>query len=215
MTADGSLTLFVPELMEHYHSTHGAVQESRHIFITAGLGLFSAKQEVSVLEIGFGTGLNAFLSMTDAEKNSQKIFYTAVDNLPLAESHYSLLNYPEVTGFPGYAPQFRKLHTYPWDVPFHVTEYFVLEKVLSDIGSCKFSQNKYDLVYFDAFGPDVQPELWKEAIFIELFKGLKPGGILVTYSAKGSVRRALKSAGFVIEKLPGPKGKREMTRAKK
>jgi tRNA U34 5-methylaminomethyl-2-thiouridine-forming methyltransferase MnmC len=215
MTADGSLTLFVPGLNEHYHSTFGAVQESRHIFIEAGLGSFASRKEVSVLEAGFGTGLNAFLSMIEANKKSQTIFYSSIEAFPLNEKFYSTLNYPEVTGFPEYRSLFLQLHASPWNDPVQITEHFYLEKIHADLESQKFDPERFDLIFFDAFGPDVQPELWKEAIFMELYKTLRPGGLLVTYSAKGSVRRAMKSAGFTIEKLAGPKGKREMTRARK
>jgi tRNA U34 5-methylaminomethyl-2-thiouridine-forming methyltransferase MnmC len=212
MTEDGSMTFYVPDLKEHYHSMFGAVQESRHVFIGAGLGSFASHKELTILEIGFGTGLNAFLSMAEAEKNGKRLFYTAVELFPLDESHYSKLNYPEVSGLTEYTDLFGKLHSSPWNVPVQITEGFCLEKVHGDIKSCVFDPERFHLIFFDAFGPDVQPELWKEAIFMELYKALKPGGILVTYSAKGSVRRAMKSAGFSIEKLPGPKGKREMTR---
>ncbi|MCX6245785.1 MAG: tRNA (5-methylaminomethyl-2-thiouridine)(34)-methyltransferase MnmD [Bacteroidetes bacterium] len=215
MTEDGSLTFYVPDLKEHYHSTFGAVQESRHVFIQAGLGSFASQKEVSILEIGFGTGLNAFLSLAETKKNGQRLFYAAVELFPLDESHYSKLNYPEVTGFTEYKELYHKLHSSPWNVPVQITELFCLEKLQADICNWKSDPEKFNLIFFDAFGPDVQPELWKEAIFTELYKTLKPGGILVTYSAKGSVRRAMKSAGFGIEKLPGPKGKREMTRAMK
>jgi len=215
MTADGSLTLFVPGLNEHYHSIFGAVQESMHIFIEAGLGSFASRKEVSVLEVGFGTGLNAFLSMIEAGKKSQRILYSSIEAFPLEEKLYSTLNYPDVTGFPEYQSLFFRLHTSPWNEPVQITDHFCLEKIHASLEIRKFDPERFDLIFFDAFGPDVQPELWKEAIFMELYQTLKPGGVLVTYSAKGSVRRAMKRAGFTIEKLPGPKGKREMTRARK
>jgi tRNA U34 5-methylaminomethyl-2-thiouridine-forming methyltransferase MnmC len=168
-----------------------------------------------VFEAGFGTGLNAFLSMVEAGKNGQKIFFSSIENFPLDEQLYSTLNYPEVAGFPEYRPLFLRLHTTPWNKPAQITDLFCLEKILADLKNRQFKPAKFDLIFFDAFGPDVQPELWTEAIFLESYQSLNQGGVLVTYSAKGSVRRAMKSAGFTIEKLPGPKGKREMTRARK
>jgi tRNA U34 5-methylaminomethyl-2-thiouridine-forming methyltransferase MnmC len=213
MTADGSTTLFVPGLNEHYHSTFGAVQEAKHIFMDAGLGSFAENPEVDILEIGFGTGLNAFLTMTEAGKSGKEIRYVSIEAFPLDETIYTKLNYPEVTGFPEYRSVFLRMHSSPWNKPVQITEYFRLEKIHAQVETSFFVHEMADLVFFDAFGPDVQPELWKEAIFSKLFESLKPGGILVTYSVKGIVRRAMMQAGFKVEKLPGPTGKREITKA--
>ena len=212
-TADGSHTLFVPELNEHYHSTYGAIQESRHIFIEAGFKQIIINQPViRILEVGFGTGLNAFLSLLEADKSGKTIHYTAIEPFPLEPAIIKLLNYPELLGA-STASLFKMLHEAVWNREMQITDHFVLYKVLHDLKNIKLQSSFFDVVYFDAFGPEVQPELWTEEIFRKIFSSIKKKGILVTYSAKGSVRRALKNAGFTMEKLAGPAGKREITRA--
>lgn len=213
ITEDGSTTLFIPELNEHYHSIHGAVQESMHIFIREGCGQirhFPAR----IFEAGFGTGLNAFLTYLVSEKEGKSIHYTAIEKYPLEDRLISLLNYPERTD-PAKAAVFHALHDVPWEQDIRISEHFTLHKMKSDLRKVQLQDVSYDLVFFDAFGPDVQPELWTEEIFLMLYQSMKEGACLVTYSAKGLVTRALKAAGFNIEKLPGPPGKREMTRATK
>ena len=213
VTSDGSHTLFVPELNEHYHSTYGAIQESRHIFIEAGFKQIIDDQPVlRILEVGFGTGLNAFLSILEANKTEKTIHYTAIEPFPLEPAIVKLLNYPELLGNSS-ASLFKMLHEVVWNREIQVTDHFVLYKVLNGLKNIDLKSNSYDLVYFDAFGPEVQPELWTEEIFRKIFLTLRERGILVTYSAKGSIRRALKNSGFSVEKLPGPAGKREITRA--
>jgi tRNA U34 5-methylaminomethyl-2-thiouridine-forming methyltransferase MnmC len=213
ITEDGSTTLFIPELNEHYHSIHGAVQESMHIFIREGYAQirnFPAR----IFEAGFGTGLNAFLTFLVSEKERKSIYYSAIEKFPLEDHLVSLLNYPEKTD-PAKAEIFHALHDAPWEQDIRISEYFTLHKMQGDLRKVQLLDESYDLVFFDAFGPDVQPELWTEEIFRMLHKSMKEGASLVTYSVKGSVTRALKAAGFSLQKLLGPPGKREMTRATK
>jgi tRNA U34 5-methylaminomethyl-2-thiouridine-forming methyltransferase MnmC len=212
LTQDGSHTLFVPELNEVYHSRFGAIRESKQVFIEAGLHYFHSPGQLSILEIGFGTGLNAFLTMMEAAGNGLFISYTSLEDYPVDVSVYSLLNYPEISGYSEMRPDFIQLHSSPWNKPVNITPFFALTKVHDRLETFHPEPESHELIYFDAFGPDIQPELWTENIFRKMYETLKPGGILTTYSAKGSVRRAMKTAGFGIEKLPGPPGKREITR---
>jgi tRNA U34 5-methylaminomethyl-2-thiouridine-forming methyltransferase MnmC len=203
----------MPEIKEHYHSIHGALQESLHIFIREGyrhLRKFPAR----IFEAGFGTGLNAFLTFLISEKEGKSIHYSAIEKFPLEDPIIRLLNYPEKTD-PARAEVFRSIHEVPWGLDIRLSENFTLHKMKGDLREVQFQEASFDLVYFDAFGPDVQPELWTEEIFRKLYLSMKDDASLVTYSVKGSVTRALKASGFSIEKLPGPPGKREMTRATK
>ena len=213
LTEDGSSTLFIPELNEHYHSTFGAVQESRHIFIHEGYEHIRTSP-VRIFEAGFGTGLNAFLTFLASEKEGKTVHYTTIEKFPLDDSIVHLLNYPQIV-HPANADIFQALHTAEWNRDTRISDHFTLHKMTGDIRNVKLDENFFDLVYFDAFGPNVQPELWTEEIFQMLYKAMREGSCLVTYSVKGSVRRALRAAGFTLEKLPGPPGKREMTRATK
>lgn len=212
-TADGSNTLFVPELNEHYHSTFGAVQESRHIFISEGL-LRTDKEinPLNIFEMGFGTGLNAFLTLLEAERSSRPINYSCIEKFPVSPDLISQLNYPQCTEG-CQREKYISLHDAPWNEEVEISGNFILKKIEGDILNWKFPSESCDLVYFDAFGPEVQPELWSEVIFRKLWVMMKPFSILLTYSAKGSVRRALNTAGFSVEKIPGPPGKREIVRA--
>ena len=215
-TADGSQTLFVPSLNEHYHSIHGAVQESEIVFLQNGLRFTAKKLEViNLLEIGFGTGLNALLTAIEAKKLKIRVNYVGIDPYPLPAEIAKKLNYVEHIGSPEALGYFNKLNEAHWSYPSFLSDYFVLNKIHAALEEVSFKENSFNLVYFDAFGPDVQPEMWTEHIFGILYKCLAEGGILVTYSCKGTVKRALKKAGFSIEKLPGPAGKREVLRAKK
>lgn len=214
-TADGSTTLHIPEWDEQYHSKHGAINEAIHVFINAGLHnwvLNNITAPISILEIGFGTGLNAFLSLIEAEKNKLSINYTGIEAYPLEEKEIKSLNYTsELRMSPDV---FVKLHQVAWESKEEITPYFHLrkqKKLFSEIDDIGL----YDLIYFDAFGIRVQPELWSQDIFSRMFKSLKTNGILVTYAANGSARRAMMSVGFDVEKIPGPPGKREMLRALK
>ena len=215
ITSDGSHTLFVPELNEHYHSTFGAVQESMLVFIQSGFDKINKTiVPVHILEMGFGTGLNAFLTCIEADKSSRQVHYTGMEKFPLSDKIIKQLNYPEILD-PSFFEIFRLLHHVAWDQEIRITANFTLHKIEKGIHEVFLNPETFDLVYYDAFGPEVQPELWTDEIFRKIASAMKPDGILVTYSAKGSVRRALKSAGFEVEKLPGPTGKREITQATK
>jgi tRNA U34 5-methylaminomethyl-2-thiouridine-forming methyltransferase MnmC len=213
LTDDGSSTLFNPELNEHYHSTFGAVQESRHIFIQEGYEHMRTSP-LRIFEAGFGTGLNAFLTFLESEKEKSSIHYTAIEKFPVENHLVRLLNYPQMIN-PAKAEIFQVMHDAPWNQDTRLSENFTLHKIHGDLREVNLEDGSYDLVYFDAFGPAVQPELWTEDIFRMLYQSMKAGSCLVTYSVRGSVKRALKAAGFSVEKLPGPPGKREMTRATK
>jgi tRNA U34 5-methylaminomethyl-2-thiouridine-forming methyltransferase MnmC len=212
-TRDGSHTLFVPELNEHYHSVFGAISESRHIFIEAGLHYISQKSnKINILEIGFGTGLNALLTFIEAEKNGLYIDYQAIELYPLPEGIYLKLNYPEYIHEENCKEVFQQIHSCPWNQNIKLSSHFSLMKMKRSLKDYLPGKQYFDLVYFDAFGPDVQPEMWTSEVFDQMASALKKGGVLVTYSTKGSVKRNLKEAGFSIEKLPGPVGKREILR---
>ncbi len=215
MTEDGSTSLFVASLDEQYHSIHGAIQESMHVFIRAGLQEKLQQQaDISILEMGFGTGLNTLLTLVEAGKFPYKINYTAIEKYPLPEAIYTQLNYGTLIQVPDANGLFMQLHKAEWNNEIRIQQDFYLKKIDKDLADCIFDE-KFDLIYYDAFAPSVQPELWTKDIFDKLYNALHKNGILVTYCAKGSVKRTLKEAGFTIEPLPGPIGKREMTRARK
>ena len=218
-TDDGSFTLYVPEMDEHYHSTKGALTEARHIFIEMGLKHSSASHP-HILEIGFGTGLNAFLTLLAAEEIGKRVHYTGIERFPLGEETIRALDYPHLINAERAADYYR-MHQVAWEKDEPVTEWFTLHKMENDFTSLfqqpasEFS-GAFDVIYFDAFAPEKQPEMWEQALFDSLYAALKPGGILTTYCAKGVVRRMLQAAGFTVERLPGPPGgKREILRATK
>lgn len=212
ITEDGSSSLFIEELDEHYHSVYGALQESQHVFINAGLKQkLSQPEDINILELGFGTGLNALLTCIEADENRKKINYTAIEKYPLDESVFSQLNYCSLLENNKCRHLFNSIHTSDWENVNTISEYFHLIKHKMDIEDISFV-NHFDLIYYDAFAPSAQPELWTWNIFQGMFNALKQNGFLVTYCAKGIVKRTMKSAGFIIEALPGPIGKREMTR---
>ncbi len=213
-TEDGSATLYVPELNEHYHSVHGAVQESLHVFIRAGVE-YSGKKELRIVETGFGTGLNAYLTLLHAHRNHFSITYHTLEKYPLSLEETRLLNYTEHTAEPeGLCGVFRKLHESPWETGVRLTPGFLLHKHQIDFREFCFTE-QFDVVFFDAFSPEVQPDLWNAIVFEKYLRALVPGGILVTYCVKGTVKQALRSVGFTVKRLPGPPGKREMLRAVK
>ncbi len=212
ITEDGSHTLYVPEIDECYHSTHGSVQESRLIFIQYGF-LESKKEEVNILEIGFGTGLNAFLTLVETKKLEKKVNYTAVELYPVETSKAILLNYPELIEN-SKRSDFEKLHTSEWNKWEEISPNFRLNKIKGDFTKTDFTDN-FDVIYFDAFSPEKQPEMWTTELFRKLYLCSSKNAILTTYCCKGAVKRAMKDAGFLVEKLPGPIGKREILRAKK
>ncbi len=212
-TEDGSSTLFVPELNEHYHSVKGARTESQHIFIDLGL---NASEAITphVLEIGFGTGLNALLTLEAAEKSRRKVHYTSMELYPLDWDTIEPLGYSN-------HPLFKEIHMAPWGRDVCITPYFTLCKLEEDATAptnhlSQITDGYYDLVYFDAFAPEKQPEIWSQELFSKIYVLLNREGILTTYCAKGAVRRMLQTAGFTVERLPGPPGgKREILRAQK
>ena len=215
-TSDGSKTIQIEDWDEQYHSIHGAIQESQHVFIKTGLHHFLNRnnpKDLTILEIGFGTGLNAFLTALVSDKQDIQIHYEGVEAYPVLTEELSQLNYASQIA-PNKQTLFDALHEVSWGELHPITSLFSLKKrqqFFSDISD----KNSFELIYFDAFGPRVQPELWTVSIFKSMFNALKNKGVLVTYSAKGSVRRALQTAGFVVERLEGPPGKREMLRATK
>lgn len=211
LTEDGSHSLKVPGLDETYHSKHGAIQESQHVFIKAGLESFNS-QDIIVFEMGFGTGLNAFLSYIYCRQNNIALRYFTLEKYPLSIEESRCLNYPEQLGEKRIV--FEKLHSDQWQKEILISKNFSLSKMKGDMLDTVLSL-EVDIVYYDAFGPNIQPGLWTEAIFRKMYNILSNRGLLVTYSAKGQVRRNLQSVGFTVERLPGPPGKREMLRATK
>lgn len=212
ITSDGSHTLFVPEIDECYHSTHGAIQESRHIFIEAALKK-TEKSVINVLEVGFGTGLNALLALVEAEGSDKSIHYTTLEKYPVAVEKALLLNYPAMIDVKN-KDVFEKLHSSAWNEMVEIVPFFEIEKIKCDFLEFQH-KSTYDIVFFDAFSPEKQPEMWTQNQFEKIYVHCNPGAILTTYCAKGIVRRALQNAGFVVERLPGPPGKREILRAVK
>ncbi len=213
ITSDGSSTIHLPEWNEQYHSKHGAIQEAKHVFIKSGLSLFMDKK-ISILEIGFGTGLNSFITFLEAPKFNLNINYVGVEAYPVAAEEIEKLNYVSELIAIDSKHIFNQMHKQEWEIKNELTPSFTFTKRKQFFNEIK-DTNSFDLIYFDAFGARVQPELWTESIFKTMFNALKNDGVLVTYSAKGSVRRAMQSVGFIVERLPGPPGKREMLRALK
>lgn len=214
-TGDGSYTLHIPEWDEQYHSKHGAIAEALHVFIKEGIYHWlsrNSEKAVSILEIGFGTGLNAFLTYLETEKNSFTVHYTAIEAFPLEVTEVQKLNYTSLLN--ASEELFLQMHRVPWEEIHGISEKFHFKKqqqFFSEISS----ENCFNLIYFDAFGIRVQPELWTEEIFGKMYTALKSNGVLVTYAANGNARRAMQAVGFKVERLPGPPGKKEMLRATK
>lgn len=210
ITSDGSTSIHLPEWEESYHSKHGAIQEAQHVFIKNGLSLCKG-QSVSVLEIGFGTGLNAFITFLESIKNNQNIEYVGVEGFPISTDEVVQMNYVNQLNASQFEAEFKTMHISDWEENVTISETFRLTKrkqLFNDIND----KNQFDIIYFDAFGYRVQPELWSVEIFTKMFEALKEGGILVTYACRGPIKNAMKEAGFKIEKLAGPPGKREMLR---
>jgi len=212
-TSDGSTTIYIPEWNEQYHSIHGAIQEANHVYIQHGLN-YKTINEIAVLEIGFGTGLNSFMTFLEAQEKKLFIEYVGVEAYPILEEELLKLNYVAELDATPFTEIFESFHSCSWEEKHQITPNFSLLKRKQFFHEID-DENKFDVIYFDAFGARVQPELWTEGIFLKMFLALKSKGVLVTYAAKGSVRRAMKSVGFSVERLPGPPGKREMLRAVK
>lgn len=210
ITSDGSTSIHLPEWEESYHSKHGAIQEAQHVFIKNGLSLCKG-QSVSVLEIGFGTGLNAFITFLETLKTNQFVDYVGVEGYPISPEEVVQMNYVNQLNANQFESEFKMMHTSDWEKNVTISETFRLTKrkqLFNEIND----KNQFDIIYFDAFGYRVQPELWSVEIFTKMFEALKSDGILVTYACRGPIKNAMKEAGFQIEKLAGPPGKREMLR---
>ena len=213
ITGDGSTTIRIPDWNENYHSSHGAIQEAKHVFVTHGLDVFQNQDEISILEIGFGTGLNAFITFLET-LTKDKVNYVGVEAYPISAAEVAQMNYVSELKAAPYATNFEKMHASDWEQEIAITTQFNLTKrkqFFQDIND----KNQYHLIYFDAFGYPLQPELWSEAIFVKMYEALLPGGVLVTYACRSVIKNAMLAAGFSIEKLPGAPGKREMLRATK
>ncbi len=213
-TADGSNSLYSSGIDETYHSIHGAIQESNHIFIDAALRKLFGKSEIRIFEVGFGTGLNALLTALEAEQIKINIHYTTVELYPVEPDLALQLNYADFLKHKNAVTVFETIQRAEWNTTVRVSECFRIQKMKADFTTYR-CDGGYDLVYFDAFSPEKQPEMWTPEIFEMLYSVCNAGAVLTTYCAKGSVRRALKEAGFAVERIPGPPGKREILRAKK
>lgn len=217
-TADGSKTIHIPEWNEQYHSKHGAIQEARHVFLKTGLTHFVTQypeqKEIAILEMGFGTGLNALLTFFETTKLAVSFNYTGAEAFPVSKEEALAMDYPSQLQEDDAALIYKELHDSPWGKETQISESFRLTKreqkfeEITDVAA-------FDLVYYDAFGPRVQPDLWTETLFLKMYIALKSKGVLTTYCAQGAARRAMQAVGFQVERLPGPPGKREMLRATK
>jgi tRNA U34 5-methylaminomethyl-2-thiouridine-forming methyltransferase MnmC len=219
VTQDGSHTIAIPGMQVTYHSTHGAVQESLHVYIRSGLHpVMKIYPMLRIFEMGFGTGLNALLTLQHAEAQHQQVYYETVELYPLSAAEVQWLNYNDILlkDSRGSA-RLEDLHAAPWEQDVQINPLFSLHKKQCSLFHYlqEPPQEPFNLIYFDAFDPRAQPELWAQSVFEQLFHRLHPDGVLVTYCSKGSVRRAMQAAGFLVEKLPGPPGKREMVRARR
>lgn len=212
ITEDGSSSLRRKDLGEGYHSTFGAIAEGIHIFINAGLRNVEKQSLINILEIGFGTGLNAILTLDYSNKENQNIYYETIEKYPLSQEIISQLNYGKVLSL---EEEFLKIHSVSWNENTEINNLFSIHKIDKPAENLNYKANFFDIIYFDAFAPQFEENLWQQEMFAKLYSSLKEGGLLVTYCCKGDVKRALKASGFQIEKLPGPKGKREILRAKK
>jgi tRNA U34 5-methylaminomethyl-2-thiouridine-forming methyltransferase MnmC len=212
-TSDGSTTIHLPDWDENYHSKHGAIQEAKHVFIANGLSLFKDKS-IAILEIGFGTGLNAFITFLESKKLNIAADYVGVEAYPISSEEILSMNYVNELNAKAENQIFEQMHTCNWEEKTILSDMFCLTKRKQFFAEIDYVA-QFDLIYFDAFGYRVQPELWSTEIFQKMYNALKPNGVLVTYAARGVVKRSMIEVGFTVEKLPGPPGKREMFRATK
>jgi tRNA U34 5-methylaminomethyl-2-thiouridine-forming methyltransferase MnmC len=211
-TDDDSLSVFNSIMKETYHSRFGAITESQKVFIENGfLSLKDSSERINILEFGFGTGLNALLTLNEAK--DKQIFYKSLELFPLALNMVISLKYTSNECYKHLESDFLEMHKAPWNADVAINDHFVLHKSLTDFNDFQTEISSYDLIYFDAFSPETQPALWSEDVFKKLFDSLKPGGILVTYSSKGIVKKTLRDVGFLVERLNGPPGKRHVLRA--
>ncbi len=218
-TEDGSDTLFSDEFNETYHSGYGALAESRHVFIKNGLdyALDNHKpvEEIRIFEVGFGTGLNALLTMLEGEKRNFKIYYETIELFPVPIETIKALNYTNLLGYEHCYGPYHTMHLCTWNIAHPITKDFTFKKVNASLLDYASTAGNFHVIYFDAFAPDAQPELWTTEVMRKMYDALLPGGMLVSYCSKVSFQKALKEAGFLVEKLPGPPHKREMVRAVK
>lgn len=214
VTDDKSKTLLIPELNETYHSTKGALTECKHVFIKEGI-IHSQLKEFNILEMGFGTGLNAIMTLQHVLDNDLSVNYHTLESHPLDLELVSELDYLHDAETQELKPFFELMHQTEWNKVTEIHPQFQFTKFHTTAEEHIFPEDYYDLVFYDAFGPKVQPELWKEDLLSHFHKALRQGGILVTYCAQGAFKRALKALGFEVQSIPGPPGKREMTRAVK
>jgi tRNA U34 5-methylaminomethyl-2-thiouridine-forming methyltransferase MnmC len=215
ITEDGSHSVYSEQFGVTYHSTHGAIQETQHIFIEAALKYFIHKKgvgKIKILDIGFGTGLNVFMTFLESLKQGLNVELTTIEVYPLSISTAEQLNYSQLLNVPQFDAIFKQLHKLSWEDKHVISENFSFQKHLLDFQNITHV-NSFDIIYYDAFSPESQPELWESEMLQRMFNALKNGGVMTTYCAKGSFKRALKSVGFQIENIPGPRGKREITRA--
>ena len=215
ISEDGSHTIELIGKNEQYHSTHGAIQESKHVYIQHGLARISQnKQQINILEVGMGTGLNVLLSYQYALKNQLHINYTAIEAYPLENKIWNQLNYAKlIEDKNDLSAIYHKIHISEWNKELLLNDQFHMKKINRPIQETQLKDNYFDLVYFDAFNPDLEPQLWSAEVFSNLYHSMKMDSLLSTYSTKGIIKRALKSCGFSIEKKPGPPGKREILNA--
>lgn len=217
-TEDGSHSIFNAALDETYHSRHGAIQESLHVFIQNGLRFWlngKSTSKVSILEIGLGTGLNTLLTVQESLKGSIQYYYTSVEAFPVPMDLIQQLNYARQLNWDSGEKLFHEIHSSRWNSPMWLTPQLMLEKREMKIQELELKENQYDVIFFDAFAPNKQPEMWNIPVLKKVTKSMKPDGVLVTYCAKGQLKRDLRSLGLAVESLPGPPGKREMVRAMK
>lgn len=224
ITKDGSHTLFSEQFNEIYHSRHGAIEESKHVFIKSGLDFCLSSPfrgpggdgvAVRIFELGFGTGLNALLTMLEAENRNIKIDYTAIEPYPVDIDTIKALNYTDILGYKLCYGPYHSMHLVRWNEKHQITPHFSFEKIKDSVFNSEIRIPKSEIVFFDAFAFTHQPEIWSPEVFRKMYDALVPNGILVTYSSKVIVQKAMKEAGFTIEKIPGPPGRREMVRAHK